>query len=340
MSNCSPAKPVSIALPMHSGSPAKRILITGGNGYVGRCLTRLLSSQHQELCIVDTLRYGGWRFSKAECSRLRLETLDVRASSGIRDLMSSFRPEVIIHLAAIHYIPECEQDPAEAVSVNVLGTVNLLQSCPDGCRFVLASSGAVYQPDHLPHQEQTSAVGPNDIYGFSKLQSEEYVRYVAAKRRLRGVIVRLFNVIGPGETNPHLLPELVAQLKAGRNIVELGNLSARRDYISVHDAARGFAAAALGESVQASETCTVNLGTSHTYSVAEVIEKLRRIVGREFEIRHDQRRMRRIDRPYLAADIGRMAELFGWQPLDSTDETLEELWREPDLAANLVARYQ
>ncbi len=88
------------------------------------------------------------------------------------------------------------------------------------------------------------------------------------------------------------------------------------------------------------ETCVVNLGTSQTHSVAEVIEKLRRIAGCEFEVRHDEGRMRRIDRPHLAADIGRIGELFGWRPLESADETLAELWREPDLAARLMARYQ
>jgi UDP-glucose 4-epimerase len=317
-----------------------RILITGGNGYVGRPLTRLLLSQGLEICIVDSLRCGYWRFSTSEREQLRLERLDIRDDPGMRHLMSHFAPDVVIHLAATHYIPECEQDPVQTVSVNVLGTLSLLQICPEGCRFVLASSGAVYQPDDMPHREDQSAVGPNDIYGFSKLQSEEYLRYVGAKRGLRGVIVRLFNVIGPGETNPHLFPELVAQLKAGRKFVELGNLSPRRDYISVRDAARGFCAAALGDAVEIGDCCTVNLGTSETHSVAEVIAKLRRIADLDFEVRHDASRMRRTDRPFLAADIGRIRSLFGWRPLDSTDEALTELWNEPDLEPGLMARYR
>src|SRR6201999_2072091 len=106
-------------------------------------------------------------------------------------------PDIIIHLAALHYIPECEANPTLAVSTNVIGTLNLLQSAPSGCRFVFASSGAVYRPHDKPHSEATSELGPTDIYGFTKLHGEHYVATMAAKRNLRAVVVRLFNVVGP-----------------------------------------------------------------------------------------------------------------------------------------------
>jgi UDP-glucose 4-epimerase len=142
-----------------------RVLITGGNGYVGRPLTRLLLSRGLEICVADCLRYGSWRFSPAERERLRLERLDIRDDPGMRHLLAQFVPDVVIHLAATHYIPECEQEPVQTVSVNVLGTLSLLQLCPEGCRFVLASSGAVYQPADKPHREdqQTAERGISAI---------------------------------------------------------------------------------------------------------------------------------------------------------------------------------
>jgi UDP-glucose 4-epimerase len=320
-------------------APSKRILVTGGNGYVGRCVTRLLSQDHT-VCVADALRYGDWRFTVAESSRLRLEKVDIRDADGMRRLMDGFVPDVVVHLAAIHYIPECDQDPLLAVSTNVLGTLNLLLTCPEGCRFVFASSGAVYKPAEQPHCEATSELGPSDVYGRSKLQGEQFVQDFAAKRGLAAVIVRLFNVIGPGETNPHLLPELVAQLKAGRDTVELGNLSPKRDYISVQDAARGFAAAAVSGATDCGEARVVNLGTSRAYSVAEIVGKLRSISGINFVVRQDESRVRRVDRPFLAADVRCIAELFGWRPAHTIDDALRELWREPDLSNGLVARYQ
>ena len=316
-----------------------RILITGGNGYVGQHLTALLHAEH-ELCVVDRLRYEDWRFPPAMRQGLRLDAIDIRDGAAVARVMEEFVPEVVIHLAAVHYIPECEADPALAVSTNVDGTLNLLLACPKGARFVFASSGAVYSPESVPHSEDRSELSPSDIYGLTKLHGEHYVRQIAASRDLQAIIVRLFNVIGPGETNPHLLPEIVAQLKAGRDTIELGNLESKRDYISVRDAAAGFRAVALGGQVRAGEPCVVNLGTSRAYSVLEVIEKLRRISGQDFGIRQAGGRVRRVDRPFLAADNTRIADLFGWSPGYSIDDTLVELWSKPDLAEALVARYR
>lgn len=318
---------------------ARRILITGGNGYVGRCVTRLLA-QDNTVCVADILRYGDWRFPPDERQRLRLEAVDIRDAPAIRSLVEDFAPDAIVHLAAVHYIPECEQDPMFATSTNVLGTLSLLLACPAGCRFVFASSGAVYKPDARPHREDTSETGPSDVYGRSKLQGEQFVQDFATRRNLDAVIIRLFNVIGPGETNPHLLPELVAQLKAGRNMVELGNLSPKRDYISVTDAARGFAAAAVSGPSRPGEARIANLGTSRAYSVEEIIGKLRAISGIDFQVRQDQNRIRAVDRPFLAADVHRMAEVFDWRPAHSIDDTLRAMWLEPDLSATLQARYQ
>jgi UDP-glucose 4-epimerase len=316
-----------------------RMLVTGGNGYVGRQLTRRLRNSG-EVGVADSLRYGPWRFTPDEREELQLHRCDIREPEEVARLMEDFAPDVTVHLAALHYIPECEDKPSLAVDTNVLGTINLLLSCPPGSRFVLASTGAVYSPDEQAHHEERSALGPSDIYGFSKLHAEHYVRMIAAKRGLRAVIVRLFNVVGPGETNPHLLPEIVAQLKSGRRVVDLGNLSPERDYIGVEDAARGFEAVALGNVVRPGETVVVNLGTSRAYSVAEVVEKLRRVSGIDFAIRQDESRIRKVDRPVLRADNRRIGELFGWRPQQTLDDVLAQMWENPDVAGWLLERYQ
>ncbi|MGN6545304.1 MAG: NAD-dependent epimerase/dehydratase family protein [Aureliella sp.] len=316
-----------------------RILVTGGNGYVGRCLSRSLLPEH-EVCIVDNLRYGGWRFTATEMASMRCETIDIRQLEPLRAIIADFAPEAIIHLAAIHFIPECENDPELAVSTNVLGTSNVAAACPAGCRLVFASTGAVYRPEATAHREETSAVEPADVYGWTKLHGEQYVRYFARQRKFPACIVRLFNVIGPGETNPHVLPEIVAQLKAGRSVLSLGNLEAKRDYIHVADVARGFARAASTGQLECGATSVVNLGSQEPYSVAELLDLLREVSSRDFRVEPDTARMRPSDRPYLSADIAKIGQQFQWRPQLSIREALTDLWHNPDLPPAWIERYR
>ena len=317
----------------------KKIIITGGNGFVGREVARLLYDDH-DVCILDNLRSGSVRFRRDELQKLRFESVDITSTSAVAQLMADFAPDSIIHLAAIHYIPECEDDPVLAVRTNIDGTVNLLLAAPQGCRFVFASSGAVYKPDDKPHHEVEAVIGPSDVYGFTKLHGENYVKYFASQRNLSAVVVRLFNVIGPGETNPHLLPEIIAQLKAGRKVLQLGNMWPKRDYIHVRDAARGFVAVALKDDIGTANTLTVNLGTSQSFSVAEICAKLQRVAPIEFSLNQEQSRLRKVDRPHLAADINEIHARFGWSPQATVDDALADLWREPDLSPALMGKYQ
>lgn len=316
----------------------QRILVTGGNGYVGREVVRLLLPDH-DVHVLDSLRRGPARFAPDELARIGFSRVDISDGAAVCAFMREIEPDTIIHLAAIHYIPECEAHPSETLLTNVVGTVNMLLACPEGARFVYASSGAVYAPDARPHTED-SRRAPSDIYGMSKLQGEDYVRYFAAAKALSAVVVRLFNVVGPGETNPHLLPEIVAQLKAGRRTVRLGNLWPKRDYIHVRDAARGFVATALEGPRPAGETVTVNLGTSQAYSVGDIIEKLRRVADLDFALIEDRERVRKVDRPFLAADRAAIRERFGWEPRLTIDDALADLWREPDLSQDLMVKYR
>jgi UDP-glucose 4-epimerase len=313
--------------------------VTGGNGFVGREVCRRLFDHH-DVCIVDNLRSGPARLTAAELAKATFAQIDIADAGAVRDVMAEFKPDTIIHLAAIHYIPECEENPSLAVATNVDGTVNLLNAAPAGSRFVFASSGAVYQPDDKPHAEDEATLGPSDVYGYTKLHGEHFVRYFAAQRGLSAVVVRLFNVVGPGETSPHLLPEIIAQLKAGRTILRLGNMSPKRDYIHVRDAASGFITVALEKEIAAGSTLTVNLGTSHSYSVAELVAKLRNVAMIDFSLEQEPSRLRKVDRPHLAADISRIASRFGWTPQRTIDDALADVWREPDLTPELAGKYR
>lgn len=314
-----------------------RILVTGGAGFVGKELVQILKDKG-DLMVIDLLRYGRPDWLQDEPEGFEFRRVDIRDAGATAEVVEEFNPDVVVHLAAIHYIPECDNDPVNAVATNVTGTVNLLAALSPGTRFVFASSGAVYRPDEEPHQELTSVVEPADIYGFTKLHGEAYVRSLAALRGLTGVNVRLFNVIGPGETNPHLLPALMDQLRNGSDVLEVGNTWPKRDYIDVVDAAGGFAAAALGDNPGPGECETVNLSSGDQYSVDEILERLQSVLGLKFEVRQVKDRMRAVDRPFLGADISRIKEKFGWAPQHSLESSLERAWASRDSLPDLRGR--
>ena len=301
------------------------VLMTGGCGYVGRVLARLIFKDHV-LCIVDNQRYRETRFTKEELKYFELQKVDIRDEEKIAEIINDFQPDVIFHLAAIHYIPECEAMPALAISTNIEGTINLLSRCHEHCRFVFASSGAVYSPQEVPHSEVDSPCGPMDVYGFTKLHAEEYVKYFSQQRGFPAVVVRLFNVVGPGETNPHLLPEIFAQLESGNSLLKLGNLTSKRDYIDLRDAAAGFWAVATRGVIPLGETITVNLGTMRQYSVLELLDKVREIGGVE-----------------VVLDAAESLSLFderGRQVPELDDETIREMLEDPDLPQSLIDKYR
>jgi UDP-glucose 4-epimerase len=315
-----------------------KILVTGGNGFVGRALCERLVAGGESVVVVDNCRYGTSRLGALEARGLRFRIADIRSLPDLESIIAEEDPEVIIHLAALHYIPECEGQPGLACDINVTGTVNLLRTCPEGCHFVFTSSGAVYAPEESPHREDVSPTNPLDVYGFTKLHGEQLVDHFARKRNFPATLIRLFNVVGEGETSPHFIPEIIAQLQAGRRSISAGTLSTKRDYIDVRDVAEAFhRLATLRHPAGAS---VVNLGTGILHSGHEVMELIRLASGYPFEVLFDPTRVRKVDRPNLFADTSKLRALVGWVPTTSLEQSLRRTWANPVLPSSLIEKYK
>lgn len=287
----------------------KKIIVTGGAGFVGSNLVKHFINEKAEVLVIDNLFAGKKEFVAPE---VQFKNVDIR-SDEIKEIIEDFEPDNIIHLAAIHYIPYCNENPEETFDVNVMGTRNLLESSK-GIDFFFASSAAVYPPSDGPLSEDIT--GPMDVYGKTKLIGEDLVNLYSEN----AIIGRFFNVYGPNETNPHLIPEIIEQIMDGNNSIELGNLTPKRDYIHVDDICM-----AIISLLNANKPDVYNIGNGNEYSVTEIVEVISQILDRDIEIIQDKSRMRKVEREHLLADINKILEKVNWTPKNSLEKGMNNL---------------
>jgi len=218
-------------------------------------------------------------------------------------------PTLVYHLAAVHYIPDCTADPDITLRTNVEGT-RVVAELADrhGATLVFASSGAVYKPSDWSHRE-CDPVEPIDVYGESKLQAEQVLARFGDSRAAV-VVARLFNVYGPGERTPHLIPRVVSQLADdGADQLVLGALAPVRDYVHVDDAV-----AALRLMADLPSNSVMNVATGRGTSVREVVDICAELLDRRLSVVQAPELVRRIDLPTLCGDASALRDATGWQP--------------------------
>jgi UDP-glucose 4-epimerase len=284
-----------------------RALITGGAGFIGSRLRAALLDAGHEALVIDDLRLGHPR--PADRDRLQV-VVDSLGSDAAADAVRSFAPDVVFHLAAIHYIPYTEAHPEETWQVNVDGTAWVLKLCEDlAPRAVVAcSSAAVYGFSDAPLHED-SPFAPRGVYGETKIETERLLdSYAAAHPRVRMAAARLFNVYGPGDRNPHLMPALMEQIRRG-DTIKVGNTWPKRDYVHVNDAAAALVRLAAGPPGFAA----YNVGTGIGTTVTSLVEDLVSVAGLSARCEVDAARIR-ADDGHLVGDSARLTADTGWRP--------------------------
>jgi UDP-glucose 4-epimerase len=300
-----------------------KVLVTGGAGFVGRALCSLLHPTH-ELVVVDNFSTARERSLPPEIDIVRLDL----GSADARDLESLIRdvnPDAAVHLAAIHYIPRCMENPDETFAVNVRSTDVICRSLAetDCRRLVFTSTADVYAVTDDVHNE-IDRPAPRNVYGLSKMLSEQIIEYASAvSDRLAATCLRLANVYGPYETNPHVIPDIIDRLgDRSMPALEMGYLGGARDFVHVSDVARAIAMAITAD---APGFDVFNVGTGASTPVREVVKTLQTLVGDGRPIVEDQARFRQFDRRTLSVDVEHIRDGLGWVANVALAEGLKEL---------------
>lgn len=309
----------------------KRILVTGGAGYIGSHVVLQLRERGERVVVLDDLSKG---FTQAI-----FDTPLIVGNVGDRQLVGRLLAEhdvgTVMHFAAHTVVPESVADPLKYYGNNTSCTRNLLEVCSaHGIReFVFSSTAAVYgMPDAGVCQEDTPTA-PINPYGVSKLMSEWMLRDLSAVTDMRYVALRYFNVAGSdpdcriGQATPRatLLIKVACEAMVGkRHEVAIYGTdyptpdgTGVRDYVHVHDLARAHLMA-LDYLRAGGKSTVLNCGYGHGFSVRQVLDSVQRVGGRALRIAEEPRRAG--DPGLLIARADRIKRELGWQPqLDDLD---------------------
>lgn len=304
----------------------KRALVTGGAGFIGHHLCAALARRGVSVCALDNLTTGRRELLQGAAESVEFVQLDVRDAAELARLLRSFAPDVVFHLAGLHFIPDCNRDPLATLQINTVGTAALVEAIrplPAVRRLVFTSSGAVYAPDSDICRE-SDPPAPDDVYGETKLFAEQIIGRFARETGVSAMVLRLFNVYGPGETNPHVIPVMLDQALV-TDAIALGNLTPRRDYIYVDDVVEALLRSGGVDSLSST---VLNIGTGRDHAVSDVVAALGRVIERPLHAVSDPARTRRTDRPRLRADTALAAATLGWTARYDVEAGLRATWQQ------------
>jgi NAD dependent epimerase/dehydratase len=296
---------------------AERALVTGAGGFIGSHLVeRLVREGYAVRALVHYNALGSW----ANLERLPPEVLgEVEVVAG--DIADAFVVDhavegcaTVFHLAALIGIPYSYIAPAAYFATNVSGTLNVLQACRRhrAARIVHTSTSEVYgTAQYVPIDERHPLVGQSP-YSASKIAADKLAESFFLSFGTPVVTVRPFNTYGPRQSARAVIPTIITQALADGRI-RLGSTDTVRDFTYVEDTAAGFIAAARAHGVEGE---TINLGTGDAATIADLVERIGRMVRRPLAVQRDEQRVRP-----AASEVGRLISnnekarrLLQWAP--------------------------
>lgn len=302
-----------------------KLLITGGAGYIGAQVVRSLMQRGDEVVVLDNLSRG----HRAAVSGARLVVADVGDRQVVRTLLADEKPDAVMHFAAFIEVGESVREPLKFYRNNVFHAGVLLEEMAAAGvdRFIFSSTAAVYgMPDQSPIME-TQPLHPINPYGWTKRMVEQMLADLSVSVGLRYVALRYFNAAGAdpdgeiGESHQpesHLIPLVLKTAAGHRPAIEIFGTdyptpdgTCVRDYVHVSDLADAHLLA-LGHLMDGGASEIFNCGYGTGYSVKNVVDMVRQVTGRDFQVLESDRRAG--DPAELVADSGKLVRKLGWKP--------------------------
>lgn len=289
--------------------PAKRVLVTGINGFTG-CYVEQEFQKH------------GWEVfglvQHPELGRTNCYTANLLEPDSIQRAVREIRPTAVVHLAGIAFV--AHGDVKAIYETNLLGTRNLLQALSESPQIpqkvLVASSANIYGNAKSGQITEETPMDPANDYAVSKVAMEYLAKLYASKMNL--ILARPFNYTGVGQSPMFLIPKIVEHFREQRESIELGNLDVARDFSDVRFVATAYRK--LIESVN--ETLAVNVCSGTHYSLSQVLELAEQISGHRMQVKVNPAFVRANEVKILWGSSEKLHSLVGTIPRPSLRETL------------------
>ena len=310
----------------------KHILITGGAGYIGSHINKLLCEKGYSTVVLDNLVYG----HKEAVKWGYFEKVDLNDIEGIKAVFGKYDISTVFHFAAYAYVGESVEAPAKYYRNNVINTINLLDVMLEHNvkQIIFSSSCATYgTPEQVPIKED-AVQNPINPYGRTKYMMEQVLSDYGKAYGIKHCNLRYFNAAGAdpdgeiGESHTpetHIIPLVLDAAKNGSTVNVFGtdyptrDGSCIRDYIHVSDLAQAHVQA-MEYLVNGRNSTSINLGNGTGTSVLELIDTARKVTGKEILTNISDRRDG--DPPELIGSSELATEILGWKPMYNDIETI------------------
>jgi GDP-4-dehydro-6-deoxy-D-mannose reductase len=308
------------------------VLITGAAGFIGGYLSRHCVAAGSTVLGIDILEPGN------DWQEASFERCDIRDSRHLLELLSTFRPDCIFHLAAQSYPTVSFIHPIETMDTNVGGTISLfecLRALAVKPIVVVACSSAEYGLTGELRVQENHALHPLHPYGVSKVAQDLLAAQYFANYSIPAIRIRIFKATGPGKLGDVCsdLTKRAVEIEKGirPSTMTIGNVANRRSIVDVRDLVQ-----ALWLSIEHCRPGEVyNLGGDDVYSVQELVNAIRAQVGFKFELEQLPELMRSCDEPFTAGDNDKFRGCCAWTPKIRIAETLGDMleWWRDELAS-------
>jgi UDP-glucose 4-epimerase len=300
---------------------ARKVLVTGGGGFIGSNLVRRLVEQGDDVRVLDNFSTGNRRNLEDLSGDVEIVEGELRSYERVHNAVRGV--EVVFHQGALPSVPRSVQDPLTTSAVNIEGTLNVLSAARDeGVRRVVsASSSSVYGNGGTLPRVETQHPDPISPYAVSKLAAERYCVSFSRVYDLETIALRYFNVFGPNQdpTSQYaaVVPRFIAAVSDGRSVPIHGDGTQSRDFTYIANVVEANVLAADADGVNGS---VLNVATGRSATVNELADAIGEVLGRPVEKEYLPVRAGDVQDSW--ADVGEARRLLRWEPVISLEDGL------------------